>query len=226
MAWSRINNTSYENPSWASSMTFSHTVSAGSNLLLLVSVALWDNGDYVTGVTYNNFTMNKAIDTDIFTTWKPSLWYLVAPATGTNNVVVSFGGGDSSVLGAVAGATTFTGIDQTTPLRPSTATGFLDYSTIQNPYVDIPNCVANDLVYGVCIRNGSDLTPADTSDWVQFNNTDGEIGSGTYTNATTGTVQLNWTSGSIDNWGCAGAAFVPASSATLASRKTLLGVGR
>lgn len=224
MAWARVNNTTYENPSWASSMSFSHTVNAGSNRLLIVSVGLWDNGDSVASVTYNSVSLTKAIDTDVFTTWKPSVWYLVAPDIGTYTVVVNFSGGDSAVLGAVAGATTFTGIHQTTPLRGSTATGNLNYSTIQNPYVDIPNCVANDLVYGVCIRNGSDLTPADTSDWTQYNSADGEIGSGTYTNATTGTVQLNWTSGATDNWGCAGAAFIP-SVDSLATRRTLLGVG-
>lgn len=224
MAWTRVSNSSAESTGWAQSLSFNFTTSTGTNSILIVSTGTYDTSiDTVTAVTFNGVSMTNAVSTPNSTNACSTVWYLTNPPIGTYAVVCTFGGGDTWVLGAVAAATQFDGIDQNTPLRASTA-ATNSSSAVQNPYVDVPNCSVNDLVYGACLRNGSDLTPADSSDWTQYNTNDNEIGSGTYANGTAGTVQLNWTSGAVSDWAACGCAFITAST-SVASRRTLLGVG-
>lgn len=73
------------------SLTFSHTCS-GSNKILFVGVGQENSTDVISGVTYNSVSMT-AIDTQI--NGGPnevlSLYYLINPSTGSNNVVISLG---------------------------------------------------------------------------------------------------------------------------------------
>ena len=73
--------------------TVSHTCT-GSDRILFVQAISNDDGDTVTGVTYNGVAMTKigssvgvppAGSSSNFL----SMWYLIAPATGANNVVVT-----------------------------------------------------------------------------------------------------------------------------------------
>lgn len=89
------------------SLTYAHTVS-GSNRILFVSV-FGDTTDKITGVTYNGVSMTlvgktvKSPDRYVY------LFYLIAPATGTNNVVVSA----SSSIAICSHAVSYTGAAQT-----------------------------------------------------------------------------------------------------------------
>lgn len=95
--------------SGTSSQTFSHTCT-GSNLILLVGVTVWNTGDIVTGITYNGVAMTR------LTRYVPSaafnpvyLYYLLGPATGANNVVVSL-----STNALIQGiSVSYTGVKQT-----------------------------------------------------------------------------------------------------------------
>lgn len=106
----------------SSTLTFSHTV-AGSDRVLMVGVS-WQTGAVnnatVTGVTYNGVAMtlvDEQAPPDPFNqTLGASLWRLVAPATGTHNVVITISNTSDVILG---GATSWTGVDQTTPLGTS-----------------------------------------------------------------------------------------------------------
>ena len=84
--------------------TFSHTCT-GSNLILWVAAGA-SAGD-PSGVTYNGVAMTKVNSVNLQSSWV-ALWYLVAPATGANNVIVTAASG--SVTG---GAMSFTGAKQT-----------------------------------------------------------------------------------------------------------------
>lgn len=92
--------------SGTTSLTFSHTTT-GSNRILIVSVGKIDDGDVVTGVTYAGTAMTKAIAQP----WPPNansrmeLWYLFAPATGANNVVITVSSNTNQVAGAAASYT-------------------------------------------------------------------------------------------------------------------------
>jgi len=75
------------------SLTFSHTCT-GDNLVLLVGM-IEKNGvaEVCTGVTYNGVALTKigAIRQDGIGPGRwVSLWYLINPATGANNIVISF----------------------------------------------------------------------------------------------------------------------------------------
>ena len=88
----------------SSSSTFSHTCT-GNNLLLLVGLR-GDPTDTLTGITYNGVSMtivNKKQNGDGYWVY---LYYILSPATGTNNVVIS---GASSI---VAYSISYTGVSQ------------------------------------------------------------------------------------------------------------------
>ncbi|WFP52110.1 cadherin domain-containing protein [Methylomonas sp. EFPC3] len=91
------------------SLTWSHTVSNGTDRALFVEIAVDGVGASVNSVKYGTADLvrvgrtagNHAVE----------IWALVNPTVGTNNVVITFGGNTD----AAAGASTFNGVDQTTP---------------------------------------------------------------------------------------------------------------
>ena len=92
-----------------SSLTYAHTCT-GSNLLLFVGIEGDSTNDIITGVTYNSVAMTR-VDALPATTsgnrWF-YLYYLVGPATGANNVVVSA----SSSIFISAVSASYTGAQQ------------------------------------------------------------------------------------------------------------------
>jgi len=102
-------------------LTFNHTTTAvGTNLLLLVGVSLNITNSPtagLVGVTYNGTPLNfVGAHNDAGNTRRVEMWYLLAPVSGTNSVVVSVNIPAAATIGVVAGAVTFTGVDQTVPL--------------------------------------------------------------------------------------------------------------
>jgi uncharacterized repeat protein (TIGR01451 family) len=102
-------------------LTFNHTTTAvGTNLLLLVGVSVNITNSPtagLVGVTYNGTPLNFAgAHNDAGNTRRVEMWYLLAPVSGTNSVVVSVNIPAAATIGVVAGAVTFTGVDQTVPL--------------------------------------------------------------------------------------------------------------
>src|SRR3990167_10978175 len=93
-----------------SPLTFSHTP-AGANRLLVVAVLVGSGTDPdCSGVTYNGVAMTLVgSKRAISTLGQVSLWYILNPATGAHNAVVSFSG--TSVT-CDATATTYTGAGQ------------------------------------------------------------------------------------------------------------------
>ena len=102
-----------------STLTFAHTCT-GSDLLLIVGVESRLND--VTGVTYAtvSLTQSGTAQSSADGLTHNTVWYLVAPATGANNIVVTISG--TSFIAACG--ISVTGADQTTPLADSqSATG-------------------------------------------------------------------------------------------------------
>lgn len=119
------------------SLTISNFVTgAGSNRLMLVSVALDAN---VTGIIYGAQSLTRAA---FVGAGRPrvEMWQLLNPTSGTANVVIT-----TNVSGSIkAGVTTFAGIDPTTPFRlPITV-----ISGNSTPSATITSA-ANELVYDV-----------------------------------------------------------------------------
>src|SRR5436190_3472693 len=135
----------------ATSLTWSHTVASGTDRLLVVSGAA-SSGTGVTSVTYGcqALTLLDSATSGGGGAAKSQLWYLVAPAQGTANVVVNVN--QSASFGA--SATTFFGVDQTQPFG-TTATAIGVGTTISGATV---TSAAGELVVdSVVILNRSPL---------------------------------------------------------------------
>lgn len=95
------------------SVTFSHTVTASESDLVLIVCAETGDGDAdPTGVTYNAVSMTKAVSVGESSVVNSSLWYLIDPDTGANNVVITYGGN----LGVSGAALSYYDAHQTTPI--------------------------------------------------------------------------------------------------------------
>lgn len=134
-----------------SSLTFAHTCS-GSNRLLVVWVSYYDSFDTPTGVTYNGVAMTAIpSSTAANGDYKIAGYYLINPATGTNNVVISFTG---SMFDIGAGSVSFTDAHQTTPLGTAvTATG-----TSTTPSVTVSSAAGEIVLDGLVIVHSGTLT--------------------------------------------------------------------
>src|SRR5688572_3153516 len=93
-------------------VTFAHTT-AGSNRLLIVCVGHLGTDVAVTGIVYAGIAMTLVEDEFVATGISLYCYQLVAPSTGSNNVVISL---DGNGLDIVTGAISFNGVHQTVPV--------------------------------------------------------------------------------------------------------------
>lgn len=91
----------------ASSLTYSHTCS-GSNRILFVFVCRF-NTQTISSVTYGGVTCTFIAESTVAGSEPVAVYYLVAPATGANNVVITLSG--ASFI--FASSSSYTGAKQT-----------------------------------------------------------------------------------------------------------------
>jgi uncharacterized repeat protein (TIGR01451 family) len=139
----------------APTLTLNHTTT-GTNLVLVVGVSIDiinNTTATVSTVTYDGIGLtNAGTITDAGNSRRVEMWSLIAPAVGTHAVVVTltFPGGGGT-LGVFAGATTFTGADQTSPIRSfASASG----AAGANSALDVPSAV-NDMVIDTLAIGGN-----------------------------------------------------------------------
>jgi hypothetical protein len=72
----------------SNTVTFSHTVGVAANRILFVGAFATGGPPVVTGVTYNGVVMTKIASNNPQANDELSLWYLLAPASGTHDVVI------------------------------------------------------------------------------------------------------------------------------------------
>jgi len=98
------------------SLTWAHTCAGLNRILFVLTRGGGGEGDKISGVTYDSVSMTK-----IGSAQKPtensllSLWYLIAPSTGANNVVVTLASG--YMLGL---SSSYTGVKQSSQPDNST----------------------------------------------------------------------------------------------------------
>ena len=179
-----------------SSLVFPHTVS-GADRLLLVGVSINnDNLETVSSVTHGGVPLSlvgAATDSDDA---RVEIWALVNPAEGTADVVVDF----SAALthNAVAGAVSFTGVDQSTPLGPFSGAN----ATSSAASVSVPSD-ADELVFGVvsCETCSSlSFDPPATEHWNHIEGGGKQIGAGGVTDGATPSVTVDVSLGVSDHW--------------------------
>ena len=195
----------------STSLSWSHTVAAGANRILVVSVGVNGDSTNISGVTYGGQaltrlgTASKGGGGGV----KNELWYLVAPTVGTANVVVTTG----ASVSIVAGATTYYGVDQATPYGPAYAVGDSG-NTITGPTVT--STVGELVVDSVVIRDRSILTAGagQTAMWTRTASGAQNLHGGSSTEPGAASVPMTWTAGGTGSgagdWAIVAAALRPA----------------
>src|SRR5579863_9190452 len=165
-------------------LTFAHTTTAtGTNVLLLVGVSINLANvptTTISGVTYNGIALTSAgTHADTGPTRLVAMYYMLAPPAGANNVVVSVAIPAKQMVGVTAGAITFTGVDQTSPLGTFV---FADGLNGANSQLNVPS-VVNGMVLDTLATGGDQTVTVSGPQASQWNN----ASSGTAPPGVTGT---------------------------------------
>ncbi len=180
------------------SVTISHTTTSASNREMVVGVSIRETGTTaVSSMTYNGVSLTFK-GSVLSAGAKVEIWSLVAPSSGTNNLVVNLNnaGGGTNV-----GVMTFTGVDQTTPLG-----AFGSASGDATSGSATVSSATGDLVIGaVAVKDiNQDLIPggSQTERWDLFTGTEANGGGSTAAGAASVNMSWTWTAGT--NWAIGG----------------------
>jgi hypothetical protein len=188
-----------------SSLSWSHTCS-GNDRLLFVVVGAGSSvvgNRVVTSVTYNGVALTQAWALNGPGWVRNEGWYLVAPATGANTVVVTYAGNN---LQAAAGGVSFTGVNQTTPVdTAATASG-----NTGNPTVVVSSATTDIVISGVSSDAQTTLAVGGTGTqrW-RVLNVDTDTAYGSSTDAGASSVTMIWTQSGNENWAMGGVSINP-----------------
>lgn len=94
----------------------------GSDQCLVVSLAIQNSAQpSITAVTYNGVALTKAVErvSGSNAICNLSIWVLAAPATGSNNVAISYSNGGGGSVGITGYVETLTGVNQIDPIGAS-----------------------------------------------------------------------------------------------------------
>ncbi len=190
-----------------SSLSWNHTVtSSGSNLLLMVAVAVGGpDTNRTLSVTYNGVAMTSVglVHSNNQAQGYVQLFSLKAPASGAHPVQVTLSGGNASLE---AGSVSFTGVDQTTPVR-NVVTSFGNGTSPNVTVTSAPGDMVVDAMVTGCTGT---ITSSKTLRWLKQVNclTAGGVG-GQSTAAGVASVTMGYTV-PTDWWGMIGADIVAA----------------
>ncbi len=198
------------------SVTMAHPVS-GNNRLLLLSVNYEDDGTAgmaINTITYGAQSLTRIAKVATTEEAVAELWYLVNPATGTNtNITVNMGAFSSGDALQLA-ATTFTNVDQTTPLGTfASATGYTAAASLSMTAATGELIVAN-----LAVDDSRPATISASGQTALWNTNAGGVATGGdgirsagSTRAGTGAAGVSsWTLGTSDAWAVIGVPVKPA----------------
>lgn len=201
-----------------SSVTLSHTTGTGANRFMLVAVNYEDDGTAgiaINSVTYGGIPLTLVGSRNSDQEVRTQIWRLINPASGTANVVVN-GTGIASGDAVHVGATTFTGVNQTTPL--GTLANAIGTGTSASV---VTASAAGELVFATLSLDDSRTATSAAGQTDLWNaiagtaNTDG-VRSVASTKAGAASVTTSWTTGS-DAWAALAVSVKPALSSTTLS---------
>lgn len=204
----------------ASTKTYSHTVNSNTDGILFVFISMANINDLLTSVTYAGVTMTRIAYQYNGASDQVYLYYLVAPASGANNVVIT----NSTTRNISSMAISYTGAKQTgqpDAFAISTPSTAASTQTITTTVVG-----ANCWVVGASYNDTTGQTPIsgvterafeDSRHYYSVGDSNGTVSSGGYA--------MRWdTTSGTGRFLQIGASFLPAEAAS-ASKLTLLGVG-
>ena len=171
----------------------------------------------MTGVTYNGVAMTLGGSLNGSDGDRTTLFYLVAPATGANNVVVTF---SATTFSAVAGAVSFSGVHQSAPVGSYVSASGTSTAPSVNASSEAGGMVIDCLA--VAVGGAPSVGASQTQRWNDNETTGGETGAGS-TEAGAASVTMSWSLGSSYAWAIGA---LPLKAAPDASgRLQLLGAG-
>jgi hypothetical protein len=150
----------------ATSFTWSHTVS-GSDRFLVVGVSIRNQqSEAASSVTYAGTPLTLVGARSNETSTRVEIWQLVAPAVGTDDVVVTL----SASAKIVGGAISLTGVDQTTPIATS---GFAAGSSTNPSMTFTAVATSAWVIDALAYRSTGNSTPTATAGGGQVQRTSG-----------------------------------------------------
>jgi hypothetical protein len=189
-------------------LTYSHTIGASANYLKVGVGANNAGPGPITGITWNGVSMTRlgselAPDGFIVVDY----YFLVSPATGTHNVVVTT---TNSTDALASCASSYNDVDTTTPHgTAATATG-----TTNTPTVNVSSA-AGELVVDVVGVRDTTLTACGQTQRGNVNDTGPNIANGAADAAGAASVTMSWTAGAATAWGIIGVSLKGATAVTL-----------
>lgn len=114
-----VNASSGQSGTTTTSFSFSHTVSAGTDKILIVGAEIRSSADSFTSVTYNGVALTKISGITGASDVRAELWYLINPPVGTFSATLNA----SASRNLAGGAMSFTGVHQTAPVGTYAQTG-------------------------------------------------------------------------------------------------------
>jgi len=150
----------------ASSVTFSHTMSASANGYLSVPIArnASSQGITISSVTHNGDAVTHRFSAGPENNRKSDYYDRIAPDTGTANVVVTFSANSRAVVGALSA----TGVDQSTP-RSNTATA---QGTSTSPSVTVTSATGEIVFSNLAVAWGTNFITTDSTWTERWNSSD------------------------------------------------------
>jgi len=206
------NTIAYVTQSSSNALTWNHTVAAGIDRILIVGVALTNNGTNnilkVSTVTYNGIALTRlgSQDQGVFpNNIHLELWSLVAPPTGNNlPVLITL----SQAATVAAGAMNFTGVNQIDPFdTPSPA---CQSNTNVNPTLNIITTTNNAWVIDAvaALNTTAAAVAPQTRRWNRLSTV--RLASSTRgATSPAGVVSQSWTLGGAANWALCAIALRP-----------------
>lgn len=187
-------------------LTFSHTVNAGDNRILVVGCCVEVSGyplRTVTGITFDDVALTQ-IATKIYVTDlnRVDLWYLLAPNVTTANVVVTWSG--ITDMGLCAGAITINGAKQQAPEASASANG-----SGTDAGVDITTLTNNAWVIDVISNSKTEYNQiADAGQTERYEDSNNQrLNGSTKPVETAGETSMGWTIETARDWGMIAASF-------------------
>jgi len=165
---------------------FTHAVGAGSNQIIIVGVSP-KGGTTVSDVWYDDLPLNR-IRSEVHpdNNAESSLWYRIAPSTGSNTVSVDLSSAEEVAIGAIS----LNNIDQADPIGAVNG----DTGTDATPTVDVVTTVANSWIIDDVNTQAGPMTNG-TGQTEQWDINEGSTrGAGsTEETTTTGSYTMSWT---------------------------------
>ena len=190
----------------SATFTVTHATGTGSNRLMLVGIS--QKNKTVSSVTYGGTALTLVGEILTNGNARMHLYSLLNPTSGTANVVITLNANPDK--GIAVGVTTFTNVDQTTPL--GTFAGTENKTTM--PTVAVTSATG-ELVYDVVSLRNTTMTVGSGQTQLYNIDTGGEIqGGGASTKPGAASVTMSWTAAGSQDWAIGAVSIKPAAGIT------------